>query len=524
MPLLNIDPYITVGRLKEMFHSETGLNLLVKYENKGQDDNTLLGYIGLRGFHFGDKKEHNSLNYDFLLFDYDMSVLTFKHLLIPVYIDDFDILNKNEILPDNAKLSDYIHKDMQYRHISFSPDFVSGINVLNERLITIEKDIFNQWCDLKKSFDIQLNKSGNWINDYEIELQINYYLDSKDPLYDENAENLLITMHRNLCKESWNSMINDGQHHNFKSIGYKLGSPICYLLHDLGEHYHVDSFDIQRIGHIWVDINVTLQHCYDISETSDIEKDKTKTGELFQINKIPSDSMTFENFYLCPENQMAYNISKTSIQSPPDLINPLVIYGKTGTGKTHLLNAIMAKYLDDASYLKIFYTTASEFTSEFINSIMKNTQREFSKKYRALDVLIIDDFEFFEKKEETQNEFYRIMCALLIEKKKVIISSGKNPSKLLTISDRLKSRLKLGYISQLKYPDYESRLGFLSSDIFQPHIEVSDELLQTIAAKITAFGTLKSFITNLKIMQDSGEILTNALIEEEVEKYIQPES
>ncbi len=520
MALINLDNNITVEKLKKAFKTETGLDLIVFFnEAPAPEDIQIYQILGRRRLLRCDFRHTHRIN-DFYYFDYSTYVEEFKNDILELFGLKVDLSFNDTILDETRSLSDYIPDSIKKRRYKFNK-----VDAINERLIQIEKDIYARWLKLKTALDRDLTDADDWLSDYEIELKIVYYIDESDHLYEKNTDSILITREFFLGKgETIGDMINDGEDHTEPIFTRKFTSPHCFTFHDLYDHSCISFEEIERIGDIWIDINVTLQHCYDIAGTPDIEKDKTKNAELFQINKTPSDSMTFENFYVCRENQMAYNTSKMSIQSPPDLINPLVIYGETGTGKTHLLNAIMAKYLDDASNLKIFYTTASEFTSEFINSIMKNTQREFSKKYQALDVFIIDDFEFFEKKEETQNEFYRIMCSLLIQNKKVIISSGKKLSKLLTISDRLKSRLKQGYISQLKYPDYESRRGFLSSDIFQPHTELSDELLKTIASKIIEFGTLKSFITNLKIMKDSGEVLTNDLVEEEIKKYIQPES
>jgi len=518
MLLINLNPNLTIKKLIEDFKNETGLDMVIYSGKQPADIDLTIDHVS----HFcKTRKSDNSASYfkEIVSYPYNIYVQDFKNKLLSLCDLKVDILSSGIILPDYEALADHISSEVLNAEYDYTK-----LDALNEKLILIEKDIHSQWSNLTADLNNRLIEPGNWLTDYEIEFSINYFIRKEDYLYDENSDNIVLTVKSHLNKKLWTSLMDDGLDHSSHHIKSGLTSTQCYLFHDLIDHHGLSPKDVTRIGSIWVDVIAVYQHFYDISDNSDCSSNGNETDELFRINNAPYNSLSFENFYLSPENELAYNAAKKIIKSSPVVMNPFILYGNTGTGKTHLLNAIMIKYLEDDPQLKVFYTTASEFTSNFINSIMKNTTREFSNKYRKIDVLIIDDFEYFMKKEETQQEFFRIMSSLLCEKKKVIIASGKNPFKLATISDRINTRLKEGFVAQLEYPSFESRFNFLKSEIVNPDIKLPDDMLTTISENITSFGALKSFMSNLKDMRDLGVILSKDHVEMEIKIYTQPES
>lgn len=263
MPFINADPYITVGRLKEIFHKETGLHLQVKFKNLYESDDTLLGYLELNSFPEDMSPKPNSIN-DYIIHvgDFD-EIRTLKSLIETRIHYEIEISDTEGNLRDDSKLKDFISDDIKNMDLTPKEIYVKA-NSLNEQLIIIEKDIYSRWSEIKNSFDQKLNEDNNWLDDYEIELIINYYISQSDHNYVEKGNNILLNVTRQLQKEAWASLINDGYYHRCVYQPQGLESPICFLYHELYEHYHLSHYDMQRIGRIWVDIKVCHQHCYDM--------------------------------------------------------------------------------------------------------------------------------------------------------------------------------------------------------------------------------------------------------------------
>lgn len=211
----------------------------------------------------------------------------------------------------------------------------------------------------------------------------------------------------------------------------------------------------------------------------------------------------FENFVVGPNNQLAHAAAKSVSRSPATQFNPLFIYGGTGLGKTHLIQAIGHYLLKERPYLKVLYISTEQFINEFIYSIQTNTQQSFKIKYRNVDILLIDDIQFLERKEETQNEFFHTFNTLYENKKQIVISSDRPPKQIATLADRLRTRFEWGMITDIQTPNLETREAILRNKASKENIEISDEAFNYIARRITSsIRALESALANLRMVYD----------------------
>jgi chromosomal replication initiator protein len=256
--------------------------------------------------------------------------------------------------------------------------------------------------------------------------------------------------------------------------------------------------------------------CEFVTEASanDIAKASTQSQSPFEnISTTPrtenerisplNANYTFENFVVGPNNQLAHAAAKSVSRSPATQFNPLFIYGGTGLGKTHLIQAIGHYLLKERPYLKILYISTEQFINEFIYSIQTNTQQSFKIKYRNVDILLIDDIQFLERKEETQNEFFHTFNTLYENKKQIVISSDRPPKQIATLADRLRTRFEWGMITDIQTPNLETREAILRNKAAKEDIVISDEAFNYIARRITSsIRALESALANLRMVYD----------------------
>lgn len=219
---------------------------------------------------------------------------------------------------------------------------------------------------------------------------------------------------------------------------------------------------------------------------------------------------TFENFVIGPNNQYAHAAAYSVSQAPGTQVNPLFIYGSTGLGKTHLLQAIGHYINKEKPYLKVLFVSTQNFISEFINAIRNRTQESFQIKYRHVDLLLIDDIQFIENKEETQNEFFNVFNSLHENKKQIVISSDRPPKQIATLADRLRTRFEWGMIIDIQAPNLETREAILRNKAEKEQLIISDEAFGYIARRIKSnIRALESAVSKLKmISMFSGSEIT----------------
>ena len=200
---------------------------------------------------------------------------------------------------------------------------------------------------------------------------------------------------------------------------------------------------------------------------------------------------TFKNFVVGAGNQFAHAACMAVAEQPAKAYNPLFIYGDTGLGKTHLLNAI-GNYVAERTDLRIAYLTTEQFTNEVINSIRYDKMMDLRKRYRHIDMLMIDDIQFLAGKERTQEEFFHTFNALYEAHKQLVLSSDRFPKDMPDIEERLRSRFEWGLIADLQPPDVETRIAILRKKSEDEGVTLPEDVIQFLAT------TMKSNIRELE--------------------------
>jgi chromosomal replication initiator protein len=193
----------------------------------------------------------------------------------------------------------------------------------------------------------------------------------------------------------------------------------------------------------------------------------------------------FETFVTGSSNRFAHAAAFAVAEAPAKAYNPLFIYGDSGLGKTHLLHAIghYAQSLYPA--VRVRYVNSEEFTNDFINSISEGKAGAFQRRYREVDVLLIDDIQFLQGKEQTMEEFFHTFNSLHNANKQVVITSDLPPKQLNGFEDRMRTRFESGLITDVQPPDLETRIAILRKKASREHLEAPDDVLEYIASRIT---------------------------------------
>ena len=217
-----------------------------------------------------------------------------------------------------------------------------------------------------------------------------------------------------------------------------------------------------------------------------ISDDKTSSNstEIKSNKSTLNTKYTFETFVVGDNNRLAYAAALAVGNEPAKSYNPLFLYGGVGLGKTHLMNAIGNRIIENNNKANVLYVTSEKFTNQLVNAIKDNKNEIFRNKYRNIDVLLIDDIQFIAGKERIQEEFFHTFNTLYENGKQIIISSDKPPREIQFLEDRLKSRFEWGLLADISCPDYETRLAILRKKAQEENIIIEDYILSNIANKI----------------------------------------
>ncbi len=194
---------------------------------------------------------------------------------------------------------------------------------------------------------------------------------------------------------------------------------------------------------------------------------------------------TFESFVIGPSNRFAHAAALSVAETPARSYNPLFVYGDAGLGKTHLLQAISQYVRENYPHFKVRYISTETLLNEFVDAIRKNSQPDFKRRYREIDVLLVDDIQFMEGKEQLQEEFFHTFNTLHEAQRQIVLSSDRPPDAIATLEDRLRSRFKMGLITDIQPPDFETRLAILQKKGEQSGTRVPPDVLEFIATNIT---------------------------------------
>ena len=219
---------------------------------------------------------------------------------------------------------------------------------------------------------------------------------------------------------------------------------------------------------------------YDEKEEKNNPVKVTPPKKGLNKQKIFNPKFNFDNFVVGGSNKYAHAAALAVAESPSEAYNPLFIYGGSGLGKTHLMHAIGIYLLEKNPNLNVLYVSSEMFTNELIRALGEQKMNEFKSKYRKADVLLIDDIQFIEGKESTQEEFFYTFNTLYDSNRQIIISSDRAPNKLVNLDDRLKSRFQWNLIADIQPPDYETRVAILMKKAENMNIDVDDDLYDVI--------------------------------------------
>ena len=193
---------------------------------------------------------------------------------------------------------------------------------------------------------------------------------------------------------------------------------------------------------------------------------------------------TFETFVIGSSNRFPHAAAVAVAEAPGKAYNPLLIYGDSGLGKTHLLHAIGHYVRSLYTGAKVRYVSSEEFTNEFINAIRDDRQDRFKRRYRDVDVLLIDDIQFLEGKTQTQEEFFHTFNTLHNANKQIVLTSDRPPKRLEALEDRLRNRFEWGLITDVQPPDLETRIAILRKKAAMDRLTAPPDVLEFIASKI----------------------------------------
>jgi len=338
----------------------------------------------------------------------------------------------------------------------------------------------------------------------EIELSIskaNFNMWFKDTFINKQEEGTVFVGVPNVFVKDW--LIN------------KYHKNILKSLRDFGEHIHaIEYLVIKPEGKKEI-----------IKENSSADKHEELPLQDFYINKEDNlnSKYTFETFVVGPFNELAFAATQAIIKRTA-IYNPLFVYGSTGHGKTHLIQAVGNHIKTNSPAKKIYYLTSEKFTLDLMNAISAGTANQFKEKYRKYDLLIVDDIQFFAGKQKTEEEFFHLFNSFYDNNKQIIFSSDKHPNFITGLEDRLKSRLNSGMIVEIPSPDLESRIQIFKIKSSQLNFVISDEIIEYLASSVEGNvreleGILNSIICQSKL---KGRDLTITEIKDLIKNNLKP--
>jgi len=295
----------------------------------------------------------------------------------------------------------------------------------------------------------------------------------------------------------------------------KYGNVILKILRSLDESIKEVEYKVgKQTAKISKRISVSL------SEIGQLEFESLRVEKKSNLNP----RYTFDNFVVGPFNELAHAAAWAVSKNPGTIYNPLFIYGKVGLGKTHLLQAIGNQVVENLPNKKTRYIPSERFTSEVVSAIRNHNIESLKRKYRGVDVLILDDVQFLAGKEKTQEEFFHIFNHLYEGNKQIVLSSDRPPKEIPALTERLRSRFEGGMIADISYPDYETRIAILKTKCQERKVSFPEEVLDYIASNIQknirelegaltrlcAFQKVNNEIPNLKIAKSLLKNLLNS--------------
>ncbi len=336
-------------------------------------------------------------------------------------------------------------------------------------------------------------------------------------------DGVLVEMELTLSKPNFNTWFKDTSIVKQEDGAVYLSVPNTFVQDLLGSKFH--NLILKALRNISGNIQ-SLHYLIskeEMKERPQQEKPAQATKELpmadIYINKEDNlnPRYTFETFVVGPFNEFAHAASQAVIKKPGIVYNPLFIYGGTGHGKTHLIQAV-GNYLKNNSNKKVFYTTSEKFSQEYVNALQLNKPNFFKEKYRKYDVLVMDDIQFFSGKMKIQEELFHLFNHLYENNKQIIFSSDKHPGLIQDLEDRLKSRFSQGMIVDIPAPDNESRAAIIRTKSTSSKYPISKEVIEYLAYSVT--GNIRELEGIINSITCQSELKDKELSLNEVKNFV----
>ncbi len=300
----------------------------------------------------------------------------------------------------------------------------------------------------------------------------------------------------------WNSTFKEARPHAVSDHELVLTVPSQWVKERIEGRYHqlvLEALDeasgapVQMIIEVEtdgsdLDVDIDLTVIDDLESIDELlgRSEPAAPGEAIDEATAPTNERyTFESFVTGASNRFAHAAALSVAERPSRSYNPLFIHGDAGLGKTHLLQAIGSYVHVNYPGSETLYVSTETFLTEFVEAIRANTRAEFKRRYREIDVLLVDDIQFLEGKEGLQEEFFHTFNTLYQANKQIVLSSDRPPDSMSTLEDRLRSRFKMGLITDIQPPDLETRLAILRKKAERETQPVPAEVLEYIASHVT---------------------------------------
>lgn len=255
------------------------------------------------------------------------------------------------------------------------------------------------------------------------------------------------------------------------------------------------------------------------SQKQDVNKTPQEIVKVIRTQTFLNPDLTFGSFVRGESNKIGFDVAKNVAQNQAKHYNPVLIYGNTGLGKTHLLNAIGNEAQKQGKI--VVYVSSEQFLNEYTNRINNNTMDRFREKYRQCDYLLIDDIQFFGGKDRTQEEFFHTFNELHNNQKQIVMTSDKPPRKIVGLEERLKSRFEGGMCVEIIPPEIELKIAIVKQKCQINHISIDDESIAFLATNVSNVRQIEGILTRLNAMANiMGVDISRKMVENAIRDNI----
>ncbi len=299
-------------------------------------------------------------------------------------------------------------------------------------------------------------------------------------------ENALVELELSISKPNFNTWFKDTHIIRVEDGTAYLGVPSQFARDWLSTKFHKDI--LRSLRGLSESIR-NVEYVISRSPRKVAEEVRAPQGAELPLESVHSKTnlnprFNFSTFIVGPFNEVAHAAAQAVVRKPGIAYNPLLVYGPTGLGKTHLVQAIGNHFRINAPERKVLYLTSEKFSMDYVSSVQSNKVQWFKEKYRQYDLLIMDDVQFLAKMEKTKEEFFHLFNYLHDGNKQLVFTSDQHPNMIQNLEDRLKSRFNAGMIVSVTPPDHESRLAIVRAKAAQHNFILADEVMDYLATTI----------------------------------------